>query len=70
MGYNMYRQLTYTIEDSPYSVQERIQKNKKRTPSLADLENIRKYRMMFLSPLIFIHGYVDNFRFLLAKSGS
>ncbi|CAF1168970.1 unnamed protein product [Adineta ricciae] len=50
MGYNMYRQLTYTVEDSPYGVQERIQKNKKRIPSSADLENIRKYRLYLRSP--------------------
>jgi hypothetical protein len=46
MGYEMYRQLTYTIDDNPYDRSRERQTTNKKIPSLIELANIEKYRML------------------------
>jgi hypothetical protein len=45
MGYEMYRQLTYTIDDNPYGHNRKSLKTNRKIPSLSELINIETYRM-------------------------
>lgn len=44
MGYEMYRQLTYTIDDNPYDRSRENSSNNKKGLSLIEQSNIDKYR--------------------------
>jgi hypothetical protein len=44
MGYEMYRQLTYTIDDNPYDSSRKSPSDKKKILSLIEQVNIEKYR--------------------------
>jgi hypothetical protein len=44
MGYEMYRQLTYTVDDNPYDRSKELLNANKKIPSLIELANIEKYR--------------------------
>ena len=48
MGYEMYRQLTYTIDDNPYDAFRKSDKKMKKTLSSAELANIERYRKISL----------------------
>lgn len=44
MGYEMYRQLTYTIDDNPYEHSRGSSPNNKKVLSLIEQANIERYR--------------------------
>ena len=44
MGYEMYRQLTYTIDDNPYEHSRGSSPNNKKVLSLIEQANIDQYR--------------------------
>jgi hypothetical protein len=46
MGYQMYRQLTYTIDDNPYDRNRELPNKNKKIPTLIEQANIDKYRML------------------------
>ncbi|CAF2960444.1 unnamed protein product, partial [Rotaria sp. Silwood2] len=50
MGYEMYRQLTYSIDDSPDDLFRNYFKLNKKIPSLIEQANIEKYRKYLRSP--------------------
>jgi hypothetical protein len=45
MGYEMYRQLTYTADDNPYDRSRDSLSTNKKIQSFIELANINKYRM-------------------------
>jgi hypothetical protein len=48
MGYEMYRQLTYTTDDNPYDRSRDILSPNKKTLSLIERANIEKYRKLII----------------------
>ncbi len=54
MGYEMYRQLTYTVEDNPYDRSRELLTANKKIPSLIERANIEIYRMSPSLLMLFI----------------
>jgi hypothetical protein len=50
MGYEMYRQLTYTIDDNPYE-RDKPASSKRKVLSLTEQANIEKYRKYIVIPV-------------------
>lgn len=46
MGYEMYRQLTYTVDDNPYERNRENSSSNKKVLSLSEQANIERYRML------------------------
>ncbi len=58
MGYEMYRQLTYTIEDNPYDRSRELLTANKKIPSLIERANIEIYRMSPSVLMLFIFLFI------------
>jgi hypothetical protein len=58
MGYEMYRRLTYTIDDNPYDHSRELLNANKKIPSLIEQANIEKYRMLSSILILFIFLFI------------
>jgi hypothetical protein len=60
MGYEMYRQLTYTTDDNPYDRTREIPNTNKKIVSAIELNNIERYRKSSMTNVDII--YFDIFQ--------